>query len=69
MMSQDSCLRNFTRDFGVQTDLTLANEISAQSQSLIDRSSSHNELSTELEGAKLDIVLIESKIARGFLTS
>ncbi len=64
---RDSNLRNTSRDIGVQTDLNLVSEMRVQSQT--DCSVSHSEFSTELEGAKLDIVLMESKIASGFLTN
>jgi hypothetical protein len=64
---RDRNLRDTTRDIGVQTDFNLVSEMRAQSQTVC--SVSHSELSTELEGAKLDIVLMESKIVCGFLTN
>ncbi len=64
---RDRNLRNTTRNIGVQTDSTVVSEISTQGPT--GCSNSLSELSTELEGAKLDIVLIESRITKGFLAN
>ena len=64
---RDRNLRNTTRNISVQTDSTVVSEISTQGPT--GCSNSLSELSTELEGAKLDIVLIESRITKGFLAN
>ena len=63
--SQGSNLKNITCDIGVQTD---SNPVLSENiiQNQLCLPGNYSELTIELEGVKLDIVINESKITNGF---
>ncbi|CAB3979954.1 Hypothetical predicted protein [Paramuricea clavata] len=63
--NQGTIFKNAVCEIGIQTDVNPVNEILTQNRVKEHIPSSFYELSTDLEGTKLDIVIMERKIASG----
>ena len=65
--NQGTILKNAVCEIGNQTDVNPVNENLTQNKVKESIPSSFYELSTDLEGTKLDIVIMERKVASGFV--
>ena len=63
--NQGTILNNAVCEIGIQTDVNPVNENLTQNKVKESIPSSFYELSTDLEGTKLDIVIMERKVASG----
>ena len=63
--NQSTILKNAVCEIGIQTDVNPVNENLTQNKVKESIPSSFYELSTDLEGTKLDIVIMERKVASG----